>query len=440
MSDFGTSPSVSTPADGAGSGDGPTGSNSAKWLIAVAAVVVFALVGAVVLLVTGGSDSADDIDTESRDTISQDDNAADDRPDDGETAPVPDPGEETSPDDTRPGDTSPDDQDEPPADEPSSGDLLAGAPDGVTGTRESPVPSGQFADLGNGWRLQIVDVIDDDTDRLVDGSFLPPPPAGSAYTTVTVRLGYYGLDDPASGYDLLLSGVGASSVELDDSCAFGVRSIQGVVDIFSGGVATGELCFTTTPDDAAVLQIYADDYLGNEVFLDASTADPGAPALPTFSGPQPGAAATPARLDPTPIGTPADLGDGWTLTVVGPVVDITDQILAENSFNVPEPGERFVGFPVDVLYEGAERGSMFDLQINALPDNNVSGYPFCGSFEGELDRFADVFTGGRLTGVVCAAVTEEELSSVVAYAMAGFDGERVFFSLGGAGGGSTPTP
>jgi len=391
--------------------------------------VVLALVGAVVVLVTDGSDSSDDIDTQSRNTISSDNDTTDDV---GNT-----------PDPDRPEDTRPDETVVPlgpPVDPPSSGGLVDGAPDGVTGTRESPVPSGQVADLGNGWRLQVVDVIDDDTDRLVRETFLPLPPAGSRYTIVSVRLGYYGLDDPGSAYELLLSGVGASNVELDGSCDFGLRSIEGFVDIFSGGVAAGELCFTTTLEDAAMLQIHADDYSGNEVFVDASTVDSNAVPLPTLSGPRPGAAATPARLAPTPIGTPAALGEGWTLTVLGSVVDITDQIRAENSFDESEPGERFVGFPVEVLYEGTDRGSMFFVQISALPDGNVAGYPFCGSFEGELDEFADVFTGGRLTGTVCAAVPEQELSSVVAYAFAGFDGDPVFFSLGAAGGGPAPAP
>jgi len=389
--------------------------------------VVLALVGAVVVLVTDGSDSS--VDTQSRNTISSDNDTTDDV---GRT-----------PDPDRPEDTRPDETVAPlgpPVDPPSSGGLVDGAPDGVTGTRESPVPSGQVADLGNGWRLQVVDVIGDDTDRLVRETFLPLPPAGSRYTIVSVRLGYYGLDDPGSAYELLLSGVGASNVELDGSCDFGLRSIEGFVDIFSGGVAAGELCFTTTLEDAAMLQIHADDYSGNEVFVDASTVDSKAVPLPTLSGPRPGAAATPARLAPTPIGTPAALGEGWTLTVLGSVVDITDQIRAENSFDESEPGERFVGFPVEVLYEGTDRGSMFFVQISALPDGNVAGYPFCGSFEGELDEFADVFTGGRLTGTVCAAVPEQELSSVVAYAFAGFDGDPVFFSLGAAGGGPAPAP
>jgi len=422
-------PPPAAPAEGGEAGAAPTGSNSAKWLVAVAAIVVLALVGAVVVLVTDGSDSSDDIDTQSRNTISSDNDTTDDV---GNT-----------PDPDRPEDTRPDETVVPlgpPVDPPSSGGLVDGAPDGVTGTRESPVPSGQVADLGNGWRLQVVDVIDDDTDRLVRETFLPLPPAGSRYTIVSVRLGYYGLDDPGSAYELLLSGVGASNVELDGSCDFGLRSIEGFVDIFSGGVAAGELCFTTTLEDAAMLQIHAEDYSGNEVFVDASTVDSNAVPLPTLSGPRPGAAATPARLAPTPIGTPAALGEGWTLTVLGSVVDITDQIRAENSFDESEPGERFVGFPVEVLYEGTDRGSMFFVQISALPDGNVAGYPFCGSFEGELDEFADVFTGGRLTGTVCAAVPEQELSSVVAYAFAGFDGDPVFFSLGAAGGGPAPAP
>ncbi|MGE3587902.1 MAG: hypothetical protein AB7L17_09280, partial [Ilumatobacteraceae bacterium] len=38
-----------------------------------------------------------------------------------------------------------------------------GAPPGVVGTRDQPVAPGQIADIGGGWRLQVLDVVADGT-------------------------------------------------------------------------------------------------------------------------------------------------------------------------------------------------------------------------------------------------------------------------------------
>ena len=38
---------------------------------------------------------------------------------------------------------------------------IVGAPVGRTGTRSDPVPVGEIADLGDGWRLQVIGVADD---------------------------------------------------------------------------------------------------------------------------------------------------------------------------------------------------------------------------------------------------------------------------------------
>jgi len=83
---------------------------------------------------------------------------------------------------------------------------------------------------------------------------------------------------------------------------------------------------------------------------------------------------------------------------------------------------------------------VFDVLISAVPDGNVAGSPFCGFFEDELDQSADIFTGARLTGTVCVVVSEQEVSSLVAYAIAEFGNDPVFFSVGGTAGASAPTP
>ena len=73
--------------------------------------------------------------------------------------------------------------------------LIEGAPEGVTGDRSAPVPSGEIADVGRGWRVQVLDVIEDGTDVMMAEDFNGPPPDGSRYTLVDVAVGY-GVDEP----------------------------------------------------------------------------------------------------------------------------------------------------------------------------------------------------------------------------------------------------
>ena len=71
-------------------------------------------------------------------------------------------------------------------------------------------------------------------------------------------------------------------------------------EIFAGGVAVGNICFITTPQDVAALQVYASgDFFGeDQVFLDASSTPANVVQMAALSGPQPGATSTPPRSRP----------------------------------------------------------------------------------------------------------------------------------------------
>ena len=51
------------------------------------------------------------------------------------------------------------------------------------------------------------------------------------------------------------------------------------VDVFAGGVVSGNVCFVTTAEDVAVLQLYATGelFMGDDVFLAATGASSGHP-------------------------------------------------------------------------------------------------------------------------------------------------------------------
>ncbi len=316
------------------------------------------------------------------------------------------------------------------ADPVPSGDQVAGAPAGQRGTLDAPVPAGQIADIGGGWRLQVLGVVPDATEMVAtENEFNDPPPAGSVFTIVTVALGYYGLDDPASTFTPTIAAIGAARTELDANCGVIPGELAYFNDVFAGGVVQGNLCFVVPAAEAGDLTLYGvGDWFNDsdEIFLEV--AAPTAPAaLPALTGPQEGAAASKPRLDPTPLGTAVEVGSGWSVRIDGPVRDITDAILAENSFNEPPPeGFRFVGVDATYSYSGSEGASAFDVTMKGVGDANVEVGWECGVVPGEMDRFADVFSGGQLSGTLCFVVREG--SSLVLYATAEYDLPAIYFA------------
>ena len=314
---------------------------------------------------------------------------------------------------------------------PAAANEVAGAPVGLTGDRSSPVPGGAVADIGGGWRLQVLNVDPDAAAAIsAENSFNEPPPAGSTYTLVTVALGYFGLDDPKSSFETTISAVGASNVELADECGVVPKELNSFGETFSGGVVVGNLCFVTTPADAASLQVYGtgDFFGGDQVFIDASKSPSAATPMASLAGPQRGAAATPSRLSPTPMGSAADIGGGWQLTVTGPASDITDAVMAENQFNEPPPdGFRFVGVNAVYAYGGEGTGNAFAVTARAVGNANLGLSTECGVTPGEFDISADIFAGGSVTGTLCFVVPADSTGLVV-YATADLGTSSVMFA------------
>jgi hypothetical protein len=391
------------------------------WMLA-AVVVVAAGVGIAVIAANKDDDEAvtpATTEEEPADTTveSTSPEATDSVPSDDttETVPVTEPAEE---------DTTPDTA-------PPSSDEVADAPAGLIGDRDKPVAVGSIADIGGGWRLQILNVNPDAADAIIaENQFNEPPPAGSTFTLVTVALGYFGLEDPKTTFETTISAVGASNVELSGTCGVVPQELNTFGEMFSGGVVQGNICFVTTPEDAASLQVYGsgDFFGGDAVFMDASKPPTGAVPMASLSGPQPGAASTPDRLAPIAIGTSADIGAGWQLTVTGPASDITDTVQAENQFNDPPPdGFRFVGVPVAYTYGGAGSASAFAVTANAVGSGNLSLQNNCGVIPGEFDLSADVFAGGSVSGTVCF-IAPADSPTFVLYATADFGVGNAMFA------------
>ncbi len=315
---------------------------------------------------------------------------------------------------------------------PASSDVVAGAPPGITGDRDNAVPLGLVADIGAGWRLQVLEVLPDGAAAVAaENEFNEPPPAGSTFTLVKVALGYYGLNDPISAFQPTISAVGASNLELESFCGTLPNELDLLVDVFSGGVVVGNLCFVTTTPDATSLQLYAvgDYFESDEVFLRANGTATGVDPMATLTGPQAGAVSTPARLSPTTLSTAVDVGAGWSMTVTGAARDITDLVMAENQFNEPAPaGFRFIGVDVTYAYSGTEPSAAYQVTTKAVGDGNVELQAGCGVISGEIDIFTDVFAGGTVAGTICFVVPSANPSMVV-YASADFDTSPVMFAV-----------
>lgn len=419
-----------TPFAGPG-GPGGSGKASRTSLYVVLGLVVAIVVAVVGVVVFTGGDDDGDGDARTDDTEAVEDTEADDtEPDD--TEPDTTVAETTSPDTvaetTEPATTAA----APPTTAAPAGDVIAGAPVGVQGTPDAPVAVGEIADIGAGWRLQVLDVVPDATAAVAaENSFNDPPPAGGTFTLVRVALGYFGLDDPQSFFMPTISAVGASRVELDTGCGVIPQPIDLFTDAFAGGVGVGNLCFVTTPADPPALMLYGtgDFFSDTQVFLDAKQPPAPVPPMAPVVGAQPGATATALRTAATPVGTSADVGEGWSFSVVAPARDITDQVMAENSFNDPPPeGYRMLGVDVAIAYSGAGTGSAFDLTTKFVGDGNVQRNGYCGVVPNELDTFADVLSGGSLTGTMCFLVPAPELTNGVLYVTAGFDTDPIYFA------------
>lgn len=417
-------PPVAPPPPPGGPGSPTPGASSPWWKRYwwAIAIAIVAIVAVVAVLVTGGSDDADStLSTVEATTTTVDDSPSTSTP------------STESPTSTEAPETTgaPEETSVPTTEAPRVGEV-DGAPAGIRGDRSSPVPAGSIADIGDGWRLQVLEVTEDATDAiLAENDFNEPPPDGSRFTLVKVALGYYGLDDPQSSLFTTITGVASAASELGTECGLYPGALDVFVDLFAGGVQTGNLCFVTTPADSGQLQLYATGgFDSGESFLDASATPASVEDMTALTGPQAGAASTARRQAAIAVGTSTDVGNGWSLTVNG-ATDITDQVLADNEFNDPPPeGARFVGVSVEYTYAGDSPDTAYSVSVNAVGDGNVQLNESCGSFEGEVERFDDLFSGGSVAGLLCFVAPTSDVGTIALYADAEFTGNYQFFATG----------
>ncbi len=307
---------------------------------------------------------------------------------------------------------------------------------GYEGTRDDPIPRSVAAPVGRGFVVS-VDAVDTDARaalEAIEDAFISEPEAGEQFVLVSVTVGFDGDDEPQGLLNLNAQIIGgSSSLGIDNfGCgSFPTQLTSRSVSLFKGGVTNGDMCFLVPGEDVDGMLLSLNGSFGSDrqVIFDPTVEADTPVAVTGSSGPAPGGALTDARENPRPLGEPVNIGEGWTITVRG-IEDATAQLLADNEFLDPPPtGFVFALLEYELAYDGDDQSaSGFSVDVDLVGDSNVSADRNCNIFEipGELDRFADVFQGGTLSGVSCFVVDERDFDSLVVVASADFFDDEPF--------------
>jgi hypothetical protein len=139
------------------------------------------------------------------------------------------------------------------------------------------------------------------------------------------------------------------------------------------------------------------------------------------------------RENPIPLGTPpVALGDGWQVRVASIMPDATEVVLRHNQSNKPPgAGKQFFMARVTATYTGEESSKFLaSLRLSAVGASSVeySIRESCGAIPDEFP-WAEVFSGGTVTGNICWQVATSDVPSLVMYDNGQAADERIFFAL-----------
>ncbi len=134
---------------------------------------------------------------------------------------------------------------------------------------------------------------------------------------------------------------------------------------------------------------------------------------------------TVAQQELIPLGTSANVGEGWHLTI--DAVDTDAASTAQSVREPPAPGESFVLFEVTLDYKGLdENGSPPGLTTMWLVDNEGARYnEQCAlHVDRPLNHQTLLKNGESISGQVCYRFPTEQLDSMVLIASATWPSER----------------
>jgi hypothetical protein len=137
------------------------------------------------------------------------------------------------------------------------------------------------------------------------------------------------------------------------------------------------------------------------------------------------------RDNPVPIGTSADVGEGWTLSVNEVTLDATALVTGANMFNDPPPeGSVYVMVNITMAYNGPDDKAIDFFTVSGVTSSNVELNTFDNFVVAPdaYDGLAEVFAGGSKSGNIVFTVPAAEVDSLVLYTSAGFGGDDVYFA------------
>jgi hypothetical protein len=135
-------------------------------------------------------------------------------------------------------------------------------------------------------------------------------------------------------------------------------------------------------------------------------------------------AAAQSRDNPVPMGTSADLGNNWEITVLSVITNATDEIVyGDRTYGRfdRDPDEEFFIAKIQAKYIGPGSAT-FELNVYLSAVGSASvGYPSIDSGQGEgaipyyIPASHEVFTGGVITGIVLWEIPPAHANKLVMY-------------------------
>jgi hypothetical protein len=125
-----------------------------------------------------------------------------------------------------------------------------------------------------------------------------------------------------------------------------------------------------------------------------------------------------SEADPAAIGTLVSLGNGWTVSVVGPLTVATDEVLANAPDTPVAEGAALVLVDLEMSYTDgrAERESPFEgVDLSLVGDDGSAVTPSddpCPAPAPALDQLSPLERGGVAAGRVCFTVPAEQTAGL----------------------------
>ncbi len=164
-----------------------------------------------------------------------------------------------------------------------------------------------------------------------------------------------------------------------------------------------------------VLVVVALALVAGWVLVASLSDDPPRPSTTTVvRAPQPST----SESDPAPIGTLVSLGNGWTVSVVGPLTVATDEVLATAPDTPVAEGAALVLVDLEMSYTDgrADRESPFEgVDLSLVGDDGVTVTPSddpCPAPAPALDQLSPLERGDVAAGRVCFTVPADQTAGL----------------------------